>query len=155
MTRPNASLDAQPRTFRASRTYTVGPGVCALLLLILLAVLALRHQVEAMPLPGALEIASLALFVTAVTLRITMDADGLTQRWAWGRRHIGWHQVASIERTKRGLFLLDEKGKEIFAVSALPAPDQQVITETAIRQGRLRRDKKKPKRPVLEKWVQK
>lgn len=155
MTRPNPSLDALPHTFRASRIFTVGPGVCTLLLLILLAVLALRHQVEAMPLPGALAIASLALFITAVTLRITMDADGLTQRWAWGRRHIGWHQVASIERTRRGLFMLDEKGKEIFAVSALPLPNQQVITEAAIREGRLRRDKKKPKPPVLEKWVRK
>ncbi len=143
------------RAFRAGRTYTAGPALFALALLILLAVLAWRHQIAALPLPGALAIAFLGLFVSAATLRITMDADGLTQRWVWGRRRIGWNQIASIERTRRGLFLLDERGKEILAVSTLPRANQQVIVEEAVKHGRLRRDKNKPKLPVQERWVRK
>ena len=132
------------RTFRASRTYIAGPGMFILLLLLAcLGVLALRHQVSADAAARARSaIAFLGLFVTAVTLRITMDADGLTQRWIWGRRQIGWHQIASIERTKRGpVSCSDEKGKEILAVSALPPADQQAVVDEAVKRGRLRRDK--------------
>ena len=152
---PNASPSLPPRTFRAGRTYIVGPGLFVLLNLLLLVVLAVRRQIVPMPLFGALGIAFLGLFLSAVTLQITMDSDGLMQRWAWGRRRIGWHEVASIERTRRGLFLLNDKGKEIFAVSALPPADQQTIVDECVKRGRLRRDKKPPKRPVLERWVQK
>ena len=155
MTRPQDASAAPPRAFRASRTYVTGPGLFVLLLLVLLLVLILRRQVTVIPLPGALCIAFLGLFLSAATLRITMDADGLTQRWLWGRRRIGWHEIAAIERTKRGLFLLDERDKEILAVSALPPADQQAIVEEAVRRGRLRRDKKPVKRPVLERWVRK
>jgi hypothetical protein len=124
--------------------------------IILLAV----HQIKAAPLFGTLGLAFLTLFVSAITLRITMDADGLGQRWLWGRRRIAWHEIASIERVRRGiagvgLFLLDEKGKEIFAVSALPFTDQQVIVDAALRYGRLRKDKKPPKRPIMERWMRK
>jgi hypothetical protein len=146
--------------FRASKTFTLWPGLLALLNVILAIILLAVHQIKAAPLFGTLGLAFLTLFVSAITLRITMDADGLGQRWLWGRRRIAWHEIASIERVRRGiagvgLFLLDEKGKEIFAVSALPFTDQQVIVDAALRYGRLRKDKKPPKRPIMERWMRK
>ena len=155
MASPKESQDIGPRTFRASRTYTVGPGLFALLNVVFVAFFAAKRLLVPIPLFGALGIAFFGLFLSAVTLRITLDADGLTQHWIWGRRRVGWHQIASIERTKRGLYLLDEKGKEILAVSTLPPPDQQVIVDEAVKRGRLRRAKKPPKKPVLEQWVRK
>ena len=76
---------------------------------------------------AALTIAFLLADVTAWTLRVEMDADGVTRRWLWGRKVVGWHTVSQMERTGRvwflpgSLFLLDEKGKELLALAVLSA----------------------------------
>ena len=90
-----------------------------------------------------------------------MDADGVTRRWLWGRKIVGWHTVSQMERTGRvwflpgSLFLLDDKGKELLALAVLSPADQQSIVDEAIKRGRLRRDKKPLKKHVLERWVRK
>ena len=143
------------RTFRASRTYTAGPGLFVLLNVVILVVFAVKHLIVPMPLFGALGIGFLALFLSAITLRVTMDAEGLTQQWLWGRRQVGWHQIASVERTKKGVYFLGDTGKEILATSTLTPADQQAILDEALKRGRLRKDKQTVKLPVLEKWVRK
>ena len=91
-----------------------------------------------------------------------MDADGVTRRWLWGRKVVGWHTVSQMAMTGRvwflpgSLFLLDEKGKETAGRRPrCPPADQQVVVDEAVKRGRLRRDKKPLKKHVLERWVRK
>ena len=90
-----------------------------------------------------------------------MDAEGVTRRWLWGRKTVGWHSVSQMEKMGRvlflpgSLFLLDAQGKELLTLAALSPADQQAIVDEAIKRGRLRRDKKPLKKPVLERWVRK
>ena len=131
-----------------------------LLNIALVAAALIFKQIPLISLFGTMGLAFLALFLSALTLRVTTNEDGMKQKWIWGWRNIVWHEVASIERVRRrffgdGLFLLNEKNKEIFAVSALPLADQEVITAEAIKRARLRKDKKPPRPPVTERWVRK
>lgn len=148
------------RVFRASKTFTLWPALLVLFNAICILILWRVHQIIPMPLFGAIGIAFLGIFLSAVTLRVTMDADGLAQRWLWGKGKVSWHEIAAIERVHRallgdGLFLLNDKDREIFAVSSLALPDQELITEEAIKRARLRRDKKPLKRGIKARWVRK
>jgi hypothetical protein len=82
--------------FRASKTFTLWPGLLALLCIGIASVLVAMHQIKVAPLFGTLGLAFLTLFVSAITLRITMDDSGLGQRWIWGRRRIAWQTSKSL-----------------------------------------------------------
>jgi hypothetical protein len=148
------------REFRAGMTFIRWPGLLVLLNIAIVIIALIVHQIPLISLFGTMGFAFLIVLVSAATLRVTLNEDGLTQRWIWGKRRISWNEIASIERIKRGLlgdglFLLDEKDKEIFAVSSLNLPDQELITAEAIKYARLRRDKKPLKRGITARWIRK
>lgn len=160
MTTSEVSSQPLAGPFRANPTFVRWPAALVVLNLAMIGVGVAAHQYPLISLFGMMALAFSALFLTALTLQVTMSEEGLKQKWIWGWRTIVWHEIASIERVHRrffgdGLFLLNAQNKEIFAVSALPLADQEMIIVEAVKRARLRTDKKPLKRPVLQRWVRK
>ena len=152
---------APSQTFRPTDTFRNGPALFLAVGLVATTVLTATRHYGVVPPVAALTIAFLLLTLTSWTLRVEMNADGVTRRWLWGRKMVPWHTVSQMERTGRvwflpgSLFLLDEKGKELLALAVLSPADQQTVADEAVKRGRLRRDKKPLKKYVLERWVRK
>jgi hypothetical protein len=162
MTSPLTSQSSEkpPVAYRANRKYIQWPVLIVVINLIIIVIAIKYKQYPLIALFGMMGLAFLALALSALTLRVTISEEGLRQRWIWGWRTVGWQEIASIERVRRqffgdGLFLLNEKNYEIFAVSALSYPDQMTITEEAIKRARLKKDKKPLKKNVMERWIRK
>ena len=148
-----------PRIFRPTDTFRNGPAVFLVVGLTATVILMATRHYPLVPPLAAFSIAFLLLTLTARSLQIRMDADGVTRRWLWGSKTVLWHTVGRVEKTRRVLFLpgsvflLDENGKELLVVAALPSANQQALVDEAVKRGRLRRDKNKPKPPIQERWV--
>lgn len=97
----------------------------------------------------------LLALATVVSLRVRMDADGLTQRWLFSRAKVAWRDVARLEKTRRGCTLRDQAGKDVALLFLLPQAAQQAVADEAIVRARLRPSKAAPAAPILEQWERK
>jgi len=98
---------------------------------------------------------SLLALATVASLRVGVNADGLSQRWLFSYLKVAWRDVARLEKTPRGYALRDGAGKEATLLFLLPPAAQQTIADEAITLARLRPSKMPPKAPILEQWERK
>ncbi len=118
-------------------------------------------QPKAFVLLGAMTALYLLLLALTASMRVSVDGDGITQRWLYSRAFVPWKQVARMDRTqslwmKPGRYTLhDAQGKELMTLFLLPLAAQEAIAQEVLSRTRLRPAKAAPAPPLLARWEKK
>lgn len=90
-----------------------------------------------------------------LSLRVSVSATGLTQRWLASHATATWRDVARLEQMPGKYALRDAKGRDVVLMHLLPFSAQQLIAEEAIARAGLRPVRDTPQPPITHAWERK
>ena len=148
-----------PGTFRAAFIFVCFPLFLAVTGAVSTYFVLPTHKTQNIEAISAMTGIMLALLIVVLTTRVTVDDDGIVERWLIAKNVTPLDKVGIVDKIHRGgIAIKNSAGRNLHLITLLSSPVQEAIAEEAIRRGKLRKEtdekvlKKLRGQAIVEQW---